>query len=64
MDSRSALCARCSQPILRSQVRTVYQGINYHQTCFLALVYEEAAEAKARRAESQAPPAEELTRAR
>jgi hypothetical protein len=65
MDSKHALCAKCSQRIDPSEVRTVYQGIDYHQTCFLKLVHEQAAEEKARRAFGRAQaPSDALLRAR
>ena len=51
MDSESAKwCSRCSVRIAPYDKRTVYQGVDYHQTCFLKLVREEADEEKARRA--------------
>jgi hypothetical protein len=43
-------CAKCSLRIAPYDVRTVYQGIDYHQACFMKLVHEQANEEKAQRA--------------
>ena len=39
-------CAKCNLRIAPYDLRTVYQGTNYHQDCFLKLVREEAYEKK------------------
>ena len=43
-------CKKCCLRIAPYDVRTVYQGIDYHQPCFLRLVREEADEERKRRA--------------
>jgi len=43
-------CAKCSLRIAPYDVRTIYQGIDYHQPCFLKLVREQADEERAQRA--------------
>jgi hypothetical protein len=43
-------CAKCFLRIAPSDLRTVYQGVDYHQNCFLKLVHEQADEEKAQRA--------------
>ena len=37
-------CAKCSLRIAPYDLRTVYQGVDYHQNCFLKLVREQAEE--------------------
>jgi len=43
------VCVKCSLRIAPYEPRTVYQGIDYHQNCFLKLVREQAEEEKTRR---------------
>jgi hypothetical protein len=42
-------CAKCSLRIAPYESRTVYQGVDYHQNCFLKLVQEQAREETSRR---------------
>jgi hypothetical protein len=44
-------CAKCLLRIAPYEVRTVYQAVAYHQSCFLKLVREQADEEIARRAQ-------------
>ena len=39
-------CARCNLRIAPYDLLTVYHGTNYHQDCFLKLVWEEADQQK------------------
>ena len=39
---RPVLCRKCYQQIASNDIRTVYNGTDYHQGCFLKLVFEEA----------------------
>ena len=49
MDSeKPKWCARCFLRIAPYDVRTVYQGADYHKNCFMKLVHEQADEEKAR----------------
>jgi hypothetical protein len=43
-------CAKCFLRIAPYDSRTIYQSVAYHQSCFLKLVREQAAEEKARHA--------------
>ena len=45
---RPVLCRKCYQQIAHNDIRTVYNGTDYHQGCFLKLVFEEAEVQKAR----------------
>jgi hypothetical protein len=45
---KSKWCAKCLLRIASQEKRTVYQGVDYHQSCFLKLVHEQADEEKAR----------------
>lgn len=42
-------CVKCCLRIVSYDIRTVYQRKDYHQSCFLKLVREEAEDEKARR---------------
>jgi hypothetical protein len=49
MDSeKPKWCAKCFLRIAPYDIRTVYQGADYHQNCFIKLVHEQADEEKAR----------------
>jgi len=49
MDSeKPKWCAKCFLRIAPYDVRTVYQGVDYHQKCFMKLVHEQADEEKGR----------------
>jgi hypothetical protein len=41
-------CVKCSLRLAPYDVRTVYQGVEYHQKCFMKLVREQANEEKQR----------------
>jgi len=45
---RPVLCRKCYLQIASNDIRTVYNGTDYHQGCFLKLVFEEAEIQKAR----------------
>src|SRR2546421_12158290 len=42
-------CPKCSLRIAPYESRTVYQGVDYHQNCFLKLVHEQAHEERSGR---------------
>ena len=46
---RPVWCAKCYLRVAPYDIRTVYNGSDYHQHCFLKLVREEAEEQKTRR---------------
>jgi len=49
MDSENPKwCGKCFLRIAPYVISTVYQGVDYHQNCFMKLVHEQADEEKAR----------------
>ena len=46
-------CAECFLRIAPYDLRTVYQGVDYHQNCFMKVVREEADEQRARRYQAE-----------
>jgi hypothetical protein len=47
--SQTVWCSKCFERIDGNDIRTVYNGLDYHQNCFMKVVREEAEEQRARR---------------
>jgi len=50
--SLAVWCSKCFERIDGNDIRTVYNGLDYHQNCFMKVVREEAEEQRTRRYET------------
>jgi hypothetical protein len=50
-------CSKCFERIDGNDIRTVYNGLDYHQNCFMKVVREEAEEQRTRRYQADRPSA-------
>jgi len=55
--SQAVWCSKCFERIDGSDIRTVYNGLDYHQNCFMKVVREEAEEQRTRRYQTDRPSA-------
>jgi hypothetical protein len=55
--SHTVWCSKCFERIEGNDIRTVYNGLDYQQHCFMKVVSEEAEEQRTRRYQAERSPA-------